>query len=150
MKNLIVLERRNLIRYLFSAFYGFVLLDIFLFVFFIEYRDFFGVIKKDSVTNISVRLTPDILMFFFYTNVKLKIHKYGYISRKVVLVHSFACLLIGLALCTPWIGMFLAPLSPIGSLYLSSILLFENGYYISLGIALIFVILNIYVFVKTK
>ncbi len=140
-----MLERGNLVRYLFNVSCGLVVLDIVLFVTIVEYRNFFGVIRKDGITNIIARLTPDILMVFFYTKAEFNLRKHGYISRKRTLVHSIVCSLIGLILCIPWIGMFLAPFSPIGSLYLSSILLFDNGYYISLGMAFIYVMLNAYI-----
>ena len=74
----------------------------------------------------------------------LKLRKGGLTPYLMILAHSAAYTLLGLALLFPWIGILFAPLSPIGSPYLLFTVWMSNGYYLALGLTIIFVALNIY------
>ncbi len=106
-----------------------------------EYRDVFG--ATNQITDSLWRIFLDLMMTGFYGVVFYK-HKEGNYSPRLLLWHGVFFGLVGIALCVPWGGYFLAPFSPIGMPYLVAIGWVPYGYFISIFMALVFIIFNIY------
>ena len=75
----------------------------------------------------------DVSMVAFYGIVYVKMRE-GRVLSRMMLWHGLFYGLLGLALCLPWIGMFLALFTPVGVLYLG-MLWTPLGYYGALGVA---------------
>lgn len=115
--------------------------DIVLLAYSNEYRNFFGVVR--DISGVMWRIIPDIVLILFYGLIFWKIRN-GIFLPRLMVSHGVLYGLLGIAMCLPWGGYFLAPFSPIGLLYLGSILWSPSGYFLSLGIAIVFIASNLY------
>lgn len=106
-----------------------------------DYRNFFG--EVGDISGVMWRIIPDIAMVVFYGFIHWKI-KSGIVLPRLMVWHGILFSLLGLAMCLPWGGYFLAPFSPVGLLYLGSILWSPVGYFLSLSVAIIFIAFNVY------
>jgi len=129
------------IRFLFALFGLLAAFDIVLLVYSDDYRNFFGAVR--DISDVMWRIVPDVAMFFFYGLVYWKTKNEVALPR-LMLWHGVLYGLLGIAMCLPWGGYFLAPFSPVGLLYLGSILWSSPGYFLSLGVAIMFIASNLY------
>ncbi len=129
------------VKFLYVLFCAFVSFDIVLLVYSTEYRDFFGV--TENLYGAIWRVIPNIVMLFIYGLAFWKARQGIYYSR-AMLWHGVIFILLGFVMCIPWGGYFLAPFSPIGLPYLSSILWVPQGYFLSLAVAIAFIVANVY------
>jgi hypothetical protein len=89
------------------------------------------------------RIVIDGSMIVFYGLVYLKMREGGVLPR-VMLWHGLLYGLLGFGLCLPWVGDFLAPLTPVSLLFLGAIIWTPFHYYGALGVSGAFVLFNIY------
>ncbi len=129
------------IKFIFSVFGLLATFDLLFLIYSSEYRDVFG--QVSGVAEITWRIIADIVMALFYGLVFWKLKK-GITLPRLMICHGVLYGLLGVAMCIPWAGYFFAPLSPIGLLFLASIIWIQDGYYLSLAIALMFIVFNLY------
>lgn len=134
--------REGVLRHVFAMFCLLPVLDVIVLCSSSGYRDLFGV--THGLSDNWWRLIPDAAMVILYWRVYSKMQKAS-ISPHLMLWHGILYGLLGLALFIPWGGYFLAPLTPIGLLYLGAIVCVPSvGYYLALGVATLFVGFNAY------
>jgi len=138
----------NIFKNTFIIFIYLVIADVACFVASEDFRNAFGVFDVKSSQEYIVRLLPDFILFSFYTVVLFRLQKGNSIPNILLKLYCLLFTLLGLALCIPWGGMFFAPFTPIGVLYVGSILWVPEGFYVSMLIAIMFCITNIYLFKK--
>lgn len=136
MKN----TKRNYLKYVFVFLGILVLADVFLIFFSEDYRNIFG--ATNQITDSLWRIVPDFMMMVFYGFMYLK-HENGLSPSNILLWHGVLFGLVGLAMCIPWGGYFFAPFSPIGLLYLVLIIWAPSGYFLSLCVAILFIVFNL-------
>lgn len=127
-----------------------IIADLLLVALSVGYRNQLGVIDGKGITGYLYRLLPDILMLSFYGVFFLKYKKSNALPLKLLTIHSVFFMVLGILLCIPWGGLFFAPLTPVGILYLGAISLLAEGFYVSLSIAVAFFILNLYLLLIRK
>jgi hypothetical protein len=133
---------RGCVRVGFAAFAVFATLDLVVLVGFDEYREAFG--ATDGMFdgfNLS-RIGLDLWMILFYGKVAMRM-RHGGISSRLLVWHGLVYGLLGLMLCIPFAGFFFAPLTPVGLLYMGS-LLSPFTLYGSYGVAIAFIVFNIF------
>jgi len=64
-------------------------------------------------------------------------------GERFVLVLSVVFVALGFLTLTPWVGMFAALLTPISVLYFAAILWVPQGFFVAVGVAVAFMILNV-------
>lgn len=129
------------IRFLFALFGMLAAFDIVLLIYSNEYRNFFGEVQ--GVSGVMWRIILDIALTVFYGLIFWKITN-GILLPRLMVWHGVLYGLLGIVMCLPWGGYFFAPFSPIGLLYLGSILWTPLGYSLSLGITIFFITSNLY------
>lgn len=134
-------KRQAGIRYLFALFGILAAIDIALISFSLPYRSAYGAVR--SIPDVSWRIIPDVVMIFFYGLVFWKTTS-GAVPPRLMVWHGILYSIVGIAMCIPWGGYFFAPFSPVGSLFLGSMLWVPSGYFLSLGVAILFIAFNLY------
>jgi hypothetical protein len=142
--------RSIVLKAYFLAMLIFIFADAGLFVFSYDYRNMLGMIDGRGINGYALRILPIIALLSLYISIYPKILKISPISRPLLMGHAVFFTAVGIGTCMPWIGMFLAPLTPIASPYLSMILWGENGYIFACGIATLFVVFNIYIVLMAR
>ncbi len=126
---------------LFSTLLAFVVADVILLLVSDPYRNMLGIMRPGTRLSFSFRILPSLILASYYVfALRAVIRQQA--CEKLVAAHSLYCVLVGLAACVPWIGMFCGPLLPISSLYLGALLWANNGLVLASAIAMNFVILN--------
>ncbi len=133
--------KQSVISVLFAVFGLFAAFDIAFLAYSSDYRNFFGDVR--DISGVMWRIIPDVVMVLFYGLIHWKI-KNGIILPRLMVWHGVLFGLLGFAMCLPWGGYFLAPFSPVGLLYLGSILWSPAGYALSLSVAMVFIAFNVY------
>ena len=105
-----------------------------------EYRNALGMVR--GIFDVAWRFAPNLSMIAFYGIVYVKMRE-GAILPRVMLWHGLIYGLLGLVLCLPWTYV-LAPLTPIGVLYLEIFFETPFGWPGAQGVAATFVVFNIY------
>ena len=135
--------KRYCARIVFACFGVLATLDVVMLLSSGEYRDVLGVTHGVSdIFNIG-RIVIDGSMIVFYGLVYLKMRDGSVLSRLMVW-HGLLYGLLGVTLCIPWGGFLLAPLTPVGLLYLGALLWTPLSYPGALGVAGAFIVFNIY------
>ncbi len=132
---------KNYIKVIFAVFGVLAAFDIVLLVYSNEYRNIFGEVRNTS--EVMWRFIADIVMVIFYGFVYWKTKK-GISLPRLMVWHGVLYSLLGVAMCIPWAGYFLAPFSAVGLLYLTSIIWIQDGYYLSLAITVMFIAFNLH------
>ena len=127
-----------------------VLSDIFLFFILSDYRNILGKFDDYKIIEYVYRLLPNFLMLLFYSIFIFMFFCKKVVPYKLLYAHSMFYIFLSIALFIPWGGIFIAPLTPVSILYLGSIIWVAEGFYVSLFIALIFFILNVYLLKISK
>jgi len=131
------------VRIGFACLGAFAALDVVMLLSSGDYRDTLGRTHGVSDSFNIGRIVIDGSMIAFYGLVYLKMREGGVLPR-VVMWHGLLYGLLGFGLCLPWIGIFLAPLTPVGLLFLGAIIWTPLHYYGALGVAGAFVAFNMY------
>jgi hypothetical protein len=129
------------IRIGFSSFCACAALDAVLLLSFESYRSSLG--TPHGVFESTWRHAVDVSMFVFYGVVLMRMREIKALSW-LLLCHGVLFGVLGLGLCLPWIGIFLAPLTPVGLLYFGTLVWTPLGYPGALGVAAAFVAYNIW------
>jgi hypothetical protein len=119
-------------------------LDICLLTVSSDYRNLLGAVDGSGIAIKILRYIPGTVLTVYYSIFFLKVRGVGAIPYRMIVIHSAVYVFLGATLLLPWIGILLAPLTPIGSLYLLFIMSVKNGYYYAVGLTAVFVALNIY------
>lgn len=107
-----------------------------------QYRNSLGTTGILDSFNIG-KVLFNILMTAFYGWVYAKMGEGRALSR-LMLWHGLFYGVLGLGLCLPFVGMFLAQLTPIGLLLFATLMWTPFGYLGLLGVASTFVVFNAY------
>jgi hypothetical protein len=135
---------RRYVRIGFACLGALALLDVVLLLSTEEYRNALGVTPGVFDSFNLGRIILDVLMSVFYWMVYVKIRE-GRVLSSLMVWHGLLYGLLGAALCfLPWGGLFLAPLTPVGVLYLGAILWTPFQLPGALGVAVAFVAFNTY------
>lgn len=119
-----------------------VVLDFVLLLVSREYRDVLG--TTEGISGAVWRIVLDIGMIAIYGLMYFKVNRNSRILSPLLVCHGLLYGSLGAALCLPWGGYFIAPLTPVGLLYLGSILWVPHGYFVALVVAVVFVTFNIF------
>ena len=131
------------VRIGFACLGAFAALDVVMLLSSGDYRNTLGRTHGVSDSFNIGRILIDGSMIAFYGLVYLKMREGGVLPR-VMVWHGLLYGLLGVLLCFPWGGFFLAPLTPVGLLFLGAIIWTPFDYYGALGVAGAFVVFNIY------
>jgi hypothetical protein len=135
------------IKCYFLAAFILVIFNAGMFGFLSDYRNILGIVKTKA--DYAVLAVPTVGLILFYGRVCFKLFIKGeMLSRKFLINQSIFFSVVALFMCVPFIGYYLALITPIGVIYLSSILLWSkdwplNWYYFSSALCLVFVFINL-------
>lgn len=107
------------------------------------YRSIMGRTHGISDVPVMCRIVLDVTMMVLYGKAYRKLRESG-ISRHTAIVHGATYGLVGLLMCFPMGGFFLAPFTPIGVLFFGSILWSPFEFTGSLVVGGMFVAFNIF------
>jgi hypothetical protein len=103
-----------------------------------------------GIGDLAFRFTPGLCLLAFYSVFFFSLIRTGEVRRSLIVIHSLACASIGLGIALPFLGLFVAHLTPIYLIY-SSIVDYVGppyGYGVIIGLALAFSSFNIGVLVN--
>lgn len=130
------------LKFYFWLLFIFVIIDAILIALSYEYRNIFGMVDGTGSYGYAIRTTPTIILVLFYAKICYKLLRGEVPNQQFLIIHSIFFSSLALIMCFPWLYFF-AVLTPIGVLYLSSIIFFKsNGYYIACGLSLMFFFAN--------
>jgi len=138
---------RRFLLWLFALFCVLAIVDLAAVLFSSTYRDLFG--RTHDLTDAMWRIIPDVVMATVYGIVFWKLND-EFFLRKFAVWHGVVYGVLSVLMCIPWGGYFLAAFSPIGILYLTPLMLSSSGYFASMGVAVTFFILNVFLFVTGR
>lgn len=107
------------------------------------YRSIMGRTHGISDVTVMCRIVLDVTMMVLYGMAYRKIREHG-ISRPTAIAHGVSYRLLGLLMCFPLGGFFLAPFTPIGVLYFGSLMWTPFEFIGSLVVGGAFVVFNIF------
>lgn len=107
-----------------------------------EYRNSLGTTGVFDSFNIG-KVIFNVSMTAFYGWAYVKLREGRALSR-LMLWHGVLYGVLGLGLCLPFVGMFLAQLTPIGLLFFGALMWTPFGYPGLLSVAITFVVFNAY------
>lgn len=129
------------IRVVFVCFGVLAAIDIIMLFFSVGYREILG--KPHGALENIWRFLLDGLLMILYRFLSAQLGKAEAWSRFLVW-HGVLGGLLGVVLCIPFGGFFLAPFTPVSLLYLGAMLWTPMGFSGSLTVAITFVMFNIY------
>lgn len=108
-----------------------------------QYTHMLGEIRelKDYIFRLKANIV--LLVYYEYVGWCMKNGRTPYFT---IILQGLLNIIIGIGMCVPMGGYFVALLTPIAIIYLGALLYLptENVYYVLLGIAITFIIYNIY------
>jgi ABC-type Mn2+/Zn2+ transport system permease subunit len=135
--------KQGWIRLGFAGFATCATLDLIVLLMSDAYRNIMGRTHGISDVTVMCRIVLDVAMMVLYWMAYRKIREHG-ISRLVAITHGVSYGLLGLLMCFPLGGFFLAPFTPIGVLYFGSLMWTPVEFIGSLVVGGAFVAFNLF------